>query len=156
MDRNDIQCQICGRYIFNGLQYWCVEYAAECKTAKSEPDSNKLHVLTYYSRRDNGYMLCPTCATKHENKCPVCDKPLTIKPAWMSSIPIVVNGEPIEVKFTYIPSKVPFSSPTRFNVTVGEAKTDYTIDFHTSDAGIDTIINEVVLSIFGKGKWRYY
>lgn len=154
MDRNDIQCQVCGKYIFNGLQYWCVEYAGECKFAES--DSTKAHALTYMSRRDNGYMLCPTCMKKHENKCPVCDKLLTVKRAWMHSIPIMLNDELTTITFTLIPNESSFGSPTRFNMTIGEVKTNHIINFSDTDEHVYNNINAAILLIFGDCKWYIY
>ena len=156
MNRNDVKCQMCGQYIFNGLEYWCFEYAGECKTATS--NTTKKHVFTQGTRREesNGYMLCPKCMDKYKNRCPVCDKLLTVMHAWLHSIPITLNGKLNIVKFTIIPNEDSFVSPTRFNITIGEVETNHIINFSYTDGQLYNSINEAILSVFSDCEWDWY
>lgn len=152
MDRNDIKCQECGRYIFNGLEYWCVPYSGECITATS--NTTKKHVFTQGTRREeyNGYQFCPTCMTKHKNKCPVCDKPLTIKRAWKYFIPIIINDKRVIVSFILADEK-DSSSETRFNIVIGDVKTEQITNFNDSDIILRNSINKAILATLGDCEW---
>ena len=154
MDRNDVKCQECGRYIFNGFNYWCVKYSGECITATS--DTTNLHVFTQGTRREefNGYQLCPTCMDKYENRCPVCDKLLTVKRAWKRGIPITINDKLITVNFVMVSKEG--DSSTKFNIVIGEHETNQVINFDDSDKTVINNINDAVLATFGVREWDFY